>query len=126
MHTAMIVDDSAFMRKLIRQQLEALGFSIVCEVGTGRDAVNGYPYYKPALVTMDVTLPDMNGIAATAKIAEMDPSATVVMVSAMGQQALIIEALQAGARDFVVKPFTLSTIQRAVEKALGQTGHPTK
>jgi len=117
--TVLICDDAIFMRTMIGDILTQAGFQIVGEAETGLQAVEKYRQLKPDLVTMDIVMPDMGGIDAVREIVKEDPGAKVLMCSAMGQQALVIEAIQAGARDFVVKPFQPSRVLEAVQRVLG-------
>ncbi len=117
--TVLICDDAIFMRTMIGDILTQAGFQIVGEAETGLQAVEKYRTLKPDLVTMDIVMPDMGGIDAVREIVKEDPGAKVLMCSAMGQQALVIEAIQAGARDFVVKPFQPSRVLEAVQRVLG-------
>jgi two-component system chemotaxis response regulator CheY len=117
--TVLICDDAIFMRTMIGDILTQAGFQIVGEAETGLQAVEKYRQLKPDLVTMDIVMPDMGGIDAVREIIKDDPTAKVLMCSAMGQQALVIEAIQAGARDFVVKPFQPSRVLEAVQRVLG-------
>ena len=115
----MVCDDAIFMRAMIGDILRQAGFEVVGEAETGEQAVERYRELKPDLVTMDIVMPDMGGIDAVREIMKEDPDAKVLMCSAMGQQALVIEAIQAGARDFVVKPFQPSRVLEAVQRVLG-------
>ncbi|HEX7120147.1 MAG TPA: response regulator [Longimicrobiales bacterium] len=117
--TVLICDDAIFMRSMIADILKQAGFDVVGEAETGAEAVERYRELKPDLVTMDIVMPDMGGIDAVRQIVAEDPEAKVLMCSAMGQQALVIEAIQAGARDFVVKPFQPSRVLEAVQRVLG-------
>ena len=117
--TVLICDDAIFMRTMISDILAQAGFEIVGEAETGVQAVDKYKQLKPDLVTMDIVMPDMGGIDAVREIIKEDPGAKILMCSAMGQQALVIEAIQAGARDFVVKPFQPSRVLEAVQRVLG-------
>lgn|SRR5690606_7603618 len=117
--TVLICDDAIFMRTMIRDILQQAGFEVVGEAETGAQAVERYRELKPDLVTMDIVMPDMGGIDAVRQIVAEDPDAKILMCSAMGQQALVIEAIQAGARDFVVKPFQPSRVLEAVQRVLG-------
>jgi len=117
--TVLICDDAIFMRTMIRDILQQAGFDVVGEAETGAQAVERYRELKPDLVTMDIVMPDMGGIDAVRQIVAEDPDAKILMCSAMGQQALVIEAIQAGARDFVVKPFQPSRVLEAVQRVLG-------
>ena len=100
----LICDDAAFMRMMIKDILTKNGYNVVGEAENGLKAVEKYSETKPDLVLMDITMPEMDGIQALKKIKEQDPGATVIMCSAMGQQAMVIESIQAGAKDFIVKP----------------------
>jgi two-component system chemotaxis response regulator CheY len=115
----LICDDAIFMRTMIGDILQQSGFEIVGEAETGLQAIEKYRQLKPDLVTMDIVMPDMGGIDAVREITKFDPSAKVLMCSAMGQQALVVEAIQAGAKDFVVKPFQPSRVLEAVQRVLG-------
>ncbi len=114
----MIVDDAAFMRAMIKDLLTNNGFTVVAEATNGQEALARYGECDPDLVTMDITMPDMDGVAAVREIIRGHPGARIVMVSAMGQQALVVDAIQAGARDFVVKPFDHTRLLEAVRRAL--------
>ncbi|HEY4565820.1 response regulator [Planococcaceae bacterium Storch 2/2-2] len=115
----LIVDDAAFMRMMIKDILEKNGFEVVGEAENGAQAVEKYFELSPDLVTMDITMPEMDGITALKEIKAKDAGATVIMCSAMGQQAMVIDAIQAGAKDFIVKPFQADRVIEAIEKALG-------
>lgn len=117
--TVLICDDAIFMRTMIGDILRQAGFEVVGEAETGLEAVDKYRELKPDLVTMDIVMPDMGGIDAVREIVGEDPSARILMCSAMGQQALVIEAIQAGAKDFVVKPFQPSRVLEAVQRVTG-------
>ncbi|WP_296969217.1 response regulator [Tepidanaerobacter sp. EBM-38] len=114
----LIVDDAAFMRMMIKDILTKNGYEVSGEAENGVVAVKMYDELKPDLVIMDITMPEMDGIEAVKKIKAMDSSAKIIMCSAMGQQAMVIDAIQAGARDFVVKPFQPERVIEAVKKAL--------
>lgn len=114
----LIVEDSAFMRANLKKILTSIGLEQVHEAENGIKAVEKYQKIKPDLVIMDITMPEMDGISAVKQIKALDPNARIIMCSAMGQQALIIEAIQAGARDFVVKPFNETRLIEAVKKGL--------
>ena len=101
----LICDDAAFMRMMIKDILSKNGYNVVGEAENGAIAVEKYSETNPDLVLMDITMPEMDGIQALKKIKEKDPNASVIMCSAMGQQAMVIEAIQSGAKDFIVKPF---------------------
>jgi two-component system chemotaxis response regulator CheY len=118
-HTVLVCDDAIFMRTMISDILAQAGLEVVGEAETGRQAVDRYFQLKPDLVTMDIVMPDMGGIDAVREICKTDPDAKILMCSAMGQQALVVEAIQAGAKDFVVKPFQPSRVLEAVQRVLG-------
>ena len=115
----LICDDAAFMRMMIKDILTKNGYNVVGEAENGLKAVEKYSETKPDLVLMDITMPEMDGIQALKKIKEQDPGATVIMCSAMGQQAMVIESIQAGAKDFIVKPFQADRVIEAVKKGVG-------
>lgn len=115
----LICDDAAFMRMMIKDILTKNGYEIAGEAENGAKAVEKYNETKPDLVLMDITMPEMDGIQALKKIKEGDPNATVIMCSAMGQQAMVIEAIQSGAKDFIVKPFQAERVLEAVKKVVG-------
>ena len=115
----LICDDAAFMRMMIKDILLKNGYEIAGEAENGMKAVEKYKEVKPDLVMMDITMPEMDGIQALKKIKEVDPGAVVVMCSAMGQQAMVIESIQAGAKDFIVKPFDKDRVLEAVKKVIG-------
>ena len=119
MAKVMICDDAAFMRMMIKDILSKNGYEIAAEAENGQKAVDKYPEVKPDLVLMDITMPEMDGIQALKKIKEIDAGANVIMCSAMGQQAMVIEAIQSGAKDFIVKPFQPERVLEAVKKVLG-------
>ena len=116
----LICDDAAFMRMMIKDILSKNGYNIAGEAENGVKAVEKYNETKPDLVLMDITMPEMDGIQALKKIKEADPNACVIMCSAMGQQAMVIEAIQSGAKDFIVKPFQAERVLEAVKKVVGQ------
>ena len=117
--SVLIVDDAAFMRMMLKDILTKNDFEVVGEAENGKVAVAAYQKLQPDIVTMDITMPEMNGIDAVKAIKTLDASAKVVMVSAMGQQPMVIEAIQAGAVDFIVKPFQPDRVLEALNKALG-------
>jgi two-component system chemotaxis response regulator CheY len=118
MASVLVVDDAAFMRMMLKDILLKNGLTVAGEAENGALAVEKYRDLKPDLVTMDITMPEKDGIAALKDIIALDQSAKVVMCSAMGQQAMVIEAIQAGAKDFVVKPFKPERVIEAVTKTL--------
>ena len=115
----LIVDDAAFMRMMIKDILTKNGYEVVGEANDGAQAVEKYKELKPDLVTMDITMPELDGIAALKEIKKLDPQAKVIMCSAMGQQAMVMDAIQAGAKDFIVKPFQADRVIAAIKKTLG-------
>lgn len=115
----LIVDDAAFMRMMIKDILSKNGFEIAGEAENGKVAVEKYSELSPDLVVMDITMPEVDGIQAVKQIMSIDPQAKIVMCSAMGQQSMVIESIQAGAKDFIVKPFQADRVIEAVKKALG-------
>ncbi|MCL6611825.1 MAG: response regulator [Peptococcaceae bacterium] len=116
----LIVDDAAFMRMMIKNILVKNGYEVAGEAENGKQAVGLYAETKPDLVTMDITMPEMDGLEAVKAIRSADPSATIIMCSAMGQQSMVMEAIQAGAKDFIVKPFQQERLLQAVERALSR------
>ncbi|EQB88535.1 chemotaxis protein CheY [Clostridium sp. BL8] len=117
MAKVLIVDDATFMRMMIKDILEKNGFQVVGEAGNGAKAVELYKAEKPDVVTMDITMPEMDGIEAVKAIREFDPSAKVIMCSAMGQQSMVMDAIRAGAKDFIVKPFQADRVLEAIKKS---------
>ena len=115
----LICDDAAFMRMMIKDILSKNGYNVIGEAENGAKAVEKYNELKPDLVLMDITMPEMDGIQALKKIKEGDAAATVIMCSAMGQQAMVIESIQSGAKDFIVKPFQADRVLEAVKKVIG-------
>ena len=115
----LICDDAAFMRMMIKDILTKNGYNIAGEAENGAKAVEKYAELKPDLVLMDITMPEMDGIQALKEIKAADPNATCVMCSAMGQQSMVIEAIQAGAKDFIVKPFQADRVIESIRKILG-------
>ncbi|MHB8129298.1 MAG: response regulator [Mobilitalea sp.] len=116
MKRVLIVDDAAFMRMTIRNILVKNGFEVVGEAVDGIDGVKKYKELKPDIVTMDFTMPDMTGLEALKAIMAFDPKAKVVMVSAMGQEKLVMEAILTGARSFIVKPFKEDHVIQTLNK----------
>ena len=120
MARVLIADDASFMRQMIREIIEPEGYEVVGEATNGIEAVELYNELQPDLVTMDIVMPKRSGIDAVKAILAEQPTACVVMCSALGQETLVTEALQAGARDFIVKPFkpdaVLATLRRVLEK----------
>ena len=119
MARVLVVDDAVFMRKMVSDALAKGGHEIVGEAGNGQEAIERYQELKPEVTTLDITMPEMDGIAALKAILDLDPAARVIMCSALGQESKVLEAVKAGARDFVVKPFQAERVLEAVGKALG-------
>jgi len=119
----MVVDDAAFMRLMIRNILEEAGHTVVCEAENGLEAVDKYKQFHPDLVTLDITMPVMEGLEALRQIRKYDPFAVVIMCSAMGQKPMVIDAIKMGAKDFIVKPVQQDRVLEAVSKALGLENH---
>lgn len=115
----LIVDDAAFMRMMIKDILTKNGYNVAGEAENGAKAMDKYNELKPDLVLMDITMPEVDGIQALKNIRAADPNAKVIMCSAMGQQAMVIEAITAGAKDFIVKPFQADRVLEAVKKVIG-------
>lgn len=120
MARVLVVDDAAFMRKVLTDALLAGGHEVVGEAGDGDAALAAYRELAPDLVTLDITMPEKDGLATLRELVEIDPAARVVICSALGQETKVLEAIKAGAKDFVVKPFERGRLLSAVEKALGQ------
>jgi two-component system chemotaxis response regulator CheY len=116
MAKVLIVDDAAFMRMMLKNILGKNGHQIVGEAQNGAEGVKKYTELKPDVVTMDIIMPEVNGIEAVRQIMAIDPEAKIVMVSALGQEAMVKEALDAGARDFIVKPFKENKVLEVIEK----------
>jgi len=119
----LIVDDALFMRKMLEDILKQEGYEVCGEAENGKEAVEKYKQLKPDVVTMDIVMPKMeeiDGIGAVREIIKLDPKAKVIIVSAMGQHALVVEAIQAGAKDFIVKPFQPLRVKEAIKRVLGE------
>ncbi len=119
MKKVLIVDDAAFMRMMIKDILQKNGFEVVGEASNGIEAVNLYKKERPDVVTMDITMPDMDGIEAVKEIRVFDPNAKIIMCSAMGQQSMVMDAIKSGAKDFIVKPFQADRVLEAIRKVVG-------
>ena len=119
MARVLVVDDAAFMRKLVSDTLVKAGHEVVGEAANGFEAIDSYRTLKPDLATLDITMPEKDGLAALREIIDLDPDARIVMCSALGQESKVLEALKLGARDFVVKPFQAGRVADAIAKALG-------
>jgi two-component system chemotaxis response regulator CheY len=118
-HTILVVDDTAFMRMMIKNVVQKHGYQVIGEAGDGEEAIAKYKELRPDLVTMDITMPKLDGISAIKAIMEFDPNAKIIVCSAMGQKAMVIEALKSGAKDFLVKPFEADRVIEALQKAVG-------
>jgi len=119
MARVLVVDDAAFMRKMVTDALTKGGHEVVGEAGNGVEALSQYRDLKPDLMTLDITMPEKDGIATLKELIEIDPGAKVVMCSALGQESKVLESIKLGAKDFVVKPFQADRVIEAVGKALG-------
>jgi two-component system chemotaxis response regulator CheY len=117
--TILLVDDAAFMRMMLKDILTKNGYTVIGEAENGVKAVEKFKELKPDLCILDITMPEMDGIQAAKNIKAADSSALIIMCSAMGQQAMVIESIQAGARDFIVKPFQADRVIEAVKKVIG-------
>lgn len=120
MAKVLIVDDAAFMRMTIKQMLEKGNHETIGEAGNGIEAVKKFIELKPDVVLLDITMPEMNGIEALRRIKELEPAARVVICSAMGQQAMVAQAIQLGAKDFIVKPFEEDRLIAAINKVMSR------
>jgi two-component system chemotaxis response regulator CheY len=116
LYSVLVVDDAAFMRLAIKNVLEKSGFKVVADAKNGREGIEKYIEHRPDIVTMDITMPDMTGIDALKKIMEIDPNAKVVMISAMGQERMVKEAILSGAKSFIVKPYKEEHITQTLLK----------
>lgn len=114
----LVTDDAAFMRMQLKDIVTKLGHEVVGEAENGKVAVEQYQKLQPELVTMDITMPEMNGIEAVKEIKKLNSNAKIIVCSAMGQQGMIVDAIKAGAKDFIVKPFSPDRIKEALEKVL--------
>lgn len=120
----LVVDDVPFVRRTLSELLEKIGYRVVAEAVDGNDAVDKYKQLRPDLVTMDVVMPKKSGIDALKEIMEIDPKSVVVMVSAMDQMNLVIEALSHGAKDYVQKPFEANDVRHVLDRALRGESNP--
>ncbi|VBB06727.1 Hypothetical protein LUCI_1963 [Lucifera butyrica] len=120
MAKVLIVDDAAFMRMMLKNILTQNGYEVIGEAATGEKGVIQYKELRPDVVTMDITMPDMDGITAVKEIKKVDPAAKIIMCSAMGQQAMVFEAIKSGAADFIVKPFQPDRVLESLRKVLAK------
>jgi two-component system chemotaxis response regulator CheY len=118
MARVLVVDDAAFMRKMVSDALAKAGHEVIGEACNGVEAVESFRALKPELTTLDITMPEKDGLSALGDIMTLDPNARVIMCSALGQESKVLESIKLGARDFVVKPFQAGRVQEAVAKAL--------
>lgn len=118
MKKILIVDDAAFMRLVLKTMLEKNGFEVIGEAVNGLEAIEKYKALSPDLVTMDITMPVMEGIEAVKRIKEVDSGANIIMCSAMGQQTMVVQSLQAGAKDFIVKPFQEERVLESIRRVI--------
>lgn len=114
--SVLIVDDVAFARRVIKDILTAAKYNVIAEASNGNEAVTMYNKYKPDFITMDIVMPEKGGIEAARQILDGDKNAKIIMISAMGHEQLLMEAINAGARDYILKPFSPEDITRAIEK----------
>jgi two-component system chemotaxis response regulator CheY len=119
MARVLVVDDAAFMRKMVSDALTGGGHEIVGEAANGAEAVQRFQELRPDVMTLDITMPEKDGLAALKEIIAVDPGAKVIMCSALGQESKVLESIKLGAKDFVVKPFQADRVLSAIAKALG-------
>ncbi|HEY6759614.1 MAG TPA: response regulator [Baekduia sp.] len=119
MARVLVVDDAAFMRKMVTDALSGGGHEVVGEAANGTEAVERFQELRPDVMTLDITMPEKDGLTALKEIIAVDPGAKVVMCSALGQESKVLESIKLGAKDFVVKPFQVDRVLSAIEKALG-------
>ena len=113
-NTVLIADDSTFMRLMIRKILTKHGFSVIGEAKDGEEAIQQYAKLRPSLMTMDIVMPKLNGIEAVKRIIQFDPDARIIMVTALGQEQLVMDAIKSGAKEFVIKPFNEAQVVNAI------------
>ncbi|NLM13090.1 MAG: response regulator [Epulopiscium sp.] len=114
--TVLIVDDAAFVRTVLRNMLQQMGHTVVGEAFNGQDAINKAKELKPDVITMDIVMPVMDGVEAVSEILKESPNTYIVMCTAMGQKRMVIQAIMAGAKDFIVKPFSQNRLEEALIK----------
>jgi two-component system chemotaxis response regulator CheY len=119
MARVLVVDDAAFMRKMVSDALSGGGHEIVGEAANGAEAVQRFQELRPDVMTLDITMPEKDGLTALREIIAVDPGAKVIMCSALGQESKVLESIKLGAKDFVVKPFQADRVLSAIDKALG-------
>ncbi len=112
----LIVDDASFMRLMLKNILVQGGFEVVGEADNGQKAIERYKELKPDIVTLDITMPELDGLSAAKEIIKYDPDAKIIMCSAMGQQGMVVDAIKAGAKDFIIKPFQGERVIEALKK----------
>lgn len=115
----LIVDDAVFMRTVLKKMLEEDGYEVVAEASNGLEAIKMAKEHQPDVVTLDITMPEMDGVTALPDILEASPESKVIMCSAMGQQPMVVEAIKSGAKDFIVKPFQKARVVQAIENVMG-------
>ena len=120
MASILVVDDAAFMRMTIKKMVEPHGHKVTCEAENGVEAIKRFLEFKPDIVLLDITMPEMNGVEALKRIKEAKPDAKVIICSAMGQQAMVAQTIQYGAKDFIVKPFEEDRLIAAIDKVLSR------
>ena len=118
MARVLVVDDAVFMRKVVSDALNKGGHEVIGEAANGQEAVDQFQSLKPEVMTLDITMPEKDGLAALQEIIGLDPSARVIMCSALGQESKVLESIKIGAKDFIVKPFKAERVLGAVDKAL--------
>jgi two-component system, chemotaxis family, chemotaxis protein CheY len=118
MARVMIVDDAMFMRNMLKNIILDMGYDVICEARNGFEAIELYQEHQPDVVTMDITMPDMDGYTAVTEIIKIFPNARIIMCSAVGQQRMILNAMMAGAKDFIVKPFDKDRVRDSLTKVL--------
>ncbi|WP_409345122.1 response regulator [Paenibacillus sp. MBLB4367] len=123
MYTVMIVDDAAFMRQILRGFFETMGFQVVAEAKNGEEAVKHYSLLRPDLVTLDISMPEMDGFTAAKKMVALNGSANIIMCSALGRKEMVMHAIASGAKDFIVKPLIKERLEQAVYHLLPEAEH---
>lgn len=118
MASILVVDDAAFMRMLLKRILTQAGHQVIGEAATGKEAIEKYKQLKPDLVTMDIVMPEMDGITAVGEIVKIDPNAKVIMITAVGQEAKVMQALKNGAKGYIVKPFQAPKVLEEINRVL--------